>query len=113
MRFLAAIPLLLLPLAASAAPGELRIERFKMPGAPDQLARAAPAACADFMRWARGRDGAVLTEPPARPERLGALPPGDLVLTVMRSAPDGCFAPVIVREGYGGPAFRNGQPRRR
>jgi len=109
MRFLAAIPLLLPPLAASAAPGEPRIETFQMPSGSDQLARANPPACAGFMHRARARGGAVLTTPPARAERLGALPPGDLVLTVMRSAPDGCFAPVIVRQGYGGPAFRNGR----
>ena len=32
--------------------------------------------------------------------RLGELPPGDLVLTVYRDV-DGCPDPVIVRQGYG------------
>jgi hypothetical protein len=32
--------------------------------------------------------------------RLGELPPGDLILSVLRGS-DGCFKPVIVRQGFG------------
>lgn len=38
-------------------------------------------------------------EPP-RANKLGELPSGDLQLAVLRGEP-GCFAPVIVRRGYG------------
>lgn len=36
----------------------------------------------------------------ARFNRLGDLPPGDLMLAVVREV-DGCQEPVIVRQGYG------------
>ena len=40
--------------------------------------------------------------------KLGDLPPGDLILGVVRQV-DGCQEPVVVRQGYGAMA----QPRRR
>ena len=35
--------------------------------------------------------------------RLGEHPPGDLILSVLRGS-DGCFKPVIVRQGFGAAA---------
>ena len=46
---------------------------------------------------------------PARFNRLGDLPPGDLQLAVVRQV-DGCQEPVIVRQGYG--AFAGPERRR-
>jgi hypothetical protein len=47
----------------------------------------------DMRRDAEGRSA-------ARANRLGELPPGDLQLTVMHVI-DGCYEPVIVRQGFG------------
>ena len=46
----------------------------------------------------------------ARFNRLGELPPGDLILGVVRQV-EGCQEPVIVRQGYG--AAARAEPRRR
>jgi len=53
----------------------------------------------------------ILAQPREAPrsEKLGELPPGDLVLAVLRGS-KGCYIPVIVRRGYGGPEF-NQNPR--
>ncbi len=45
----------------------------------------------------------------AKGSKLGELPPGDLVLAVLRGT-KGCYIPVIVRKGYGDPEF-NQSPR--
>jgi hypothetical protein len=37
---------------------------------------------------------------PAKPKRLGELPPGDLTLAVVNQVGD-CMEPVIVRQGFG------------
>lgn len=46
-----------------------------------------------------------------RPNRLGELPPGDVVLAVLRQE-DGCYKPVIVRYGVGTNAAPAPQERR-
>lgn len=40
----------------------------------------------------------------AKASKLGELPPGDLVLAVLRGT-KGCYIPVVVRKGYGAPEF--------
>lgn len=45
----------------------------------------------------------------AQTSKLGELPPGDLLLAVLRGS-KGCYIPVVVRKGYGAPAF-NQSPR--
>lgn len=40
----------------------------------------------------------------AKPRRLGELPPGKLVLTVLRKDERGCPIPLVVREGIGAAA---------
>jgi hypothetical protein len=77
MRWFAAIPLAILPLAAGAA-------------APD-----APGRC-DPIRNVRQAD----TPAGATARRLIDLPPGNLDLAVMRSV-NNCPEPVTIREGYG------------
>lgn len=98
MRMIAALAFTLLPLAAGAAqpqPAETPQARAEQVAS----AQAAQAACDRFVdvHWA---NGAVLTQPPSRAQRLGELPAGDLSLTVQRQI-NGCIEPVIIREGIG------------
>lgn len=57
------------------------------------------------------RPGVILAQPrgPTGVEKLGELPPGDLLLAVLRGR-KGCYIPVVVRKGYGAPEF-NQSPR--
>jgi hypothetical protein len=90
MRFLAALPLALLPLASSAATAPLST----LP--QDGEIRLSPPPHCD-------PNGNVLrTDVPGTVEarRLDQLPPGRLDLAVMRQV-NGCPQPVTVREGYG------------
>jgi hypothetical protein len=82
MRWFAAIPLALLPLATGAA----------APVAPG----AATSDRCDPIRNVRRAD----TPASATAQRLIDLPPGNLDLAVMRSI-DNCPEPVTIREGYG------------
>ena len=90
MRVIAAVILALLPLAAAATP------------APHAAGAAAPAKCD---RFGRMEQASVLRQAGPRAQRLDQLPPGDLHLTVDRQI-DGCHQPTIVRQNFGGAAFR-------
>jgi hypothetical protein len=91
---MAATILALLPLTATAATAPSR------PAA--RAGAAAPAKCDQFGRMQQ----AVGLQPQApRAQRLDQLPPGDLHLTVERQI-EGCHQPVIVRQNFGGAAFR-------
>jgi hypothetical protein len=87
---IAAVILAVLPLAAAATP------------APHPTGARAAAKCDRFGRMERA---SVLREAGPRVQRLDRLPPGDLHLTVERQI-DGCHQPVIVRQNFGGAAFR-------
>jgi len=81
-----AMPAILFAMVAAAVPAAVPIT------APAcQNARPGIAAAGSLY------DGAG----PARAQRLGDLPPANLVLTVLRRE-DGCERPVIVRYGIGG-----------
>ena len=55
------------------------------------------------------RSDVILAKPREAPraDKLGELPPGNLLLSVLRGT-KGCYVPVIVRKGYGGPDFNQG-----
>ena len=93
MRVIAAVILAVLPLAAAATPGR---------PAPHATGAAAPAKCD---RFGRMEQASVLRQAGPRAQRLDQLPPGDLHLTVDRQI-DGCHQPTIVRQNFGGAAFR-------
>jgi hypothetical protein len=93
MRMVAATILALLPLAAAATPTQ---------PAPEATAAATPAKCD---RFGRMEQASVLRQSGPRAQRLDQLPPGDLHLTVERQI-DGCHQPAIVRQNFGGAAFR-------
>ena len=59
------------------------------------------------------RSNVILAQPRETPrsEKLGELPPGDLVLTVVREE-NGCQKPVIVRYGIGSNQAPAQRPRR-
>ncbi len=90
MRWFAALPLVLLPLAAAAAAPMATVEVI-----PPGEAASVPDRC-DPIRNVR-RTGA-----PARAEarRLDQLPAGNLDLAVMRQV-NNCPEPVTIREGIG------------
>ena len=111
MRVIAAATLILMPLAAAASQPQAQPQAPRIQAAPRD-AQAAKPICDRFGRVEQARGRVVLRQPSASAQRLDQLPPGDLSLTVMRSV-NGCVEPVIVREGYGDPAFRNGRPPRR
>ena len=63
---------------------------------PPRAGKAAMAPiCGEDLKVRPVRPG-----PPAKPKRLGELPPGDLTLTVVNRVGD-CIEPVTVRQGYG------------
>ena len=78
---IAAEPALGVPPASGLAPGA----RNRVTGELCEPARPIPAARGDV--------------PSAK--KLGKLPPGNVVLTVVREM-DGCAAPVVVRQGFSG-----------
>jgi hypothetical protein len=88
MRSLIAFALLLPSAAALAAPAESQIGSLKYAGCP-----GAPQT-----QWA----GRVKT--PAA-SKLGELPPGNLMLTVVREV-DGCPQDTVIRTNYGGAPFK-------
>lgn len=88
MRFILAVGLAALPIAAVAADSPVR------PPAPATDAKSDTAECKTMIpRLVREPVRAV-------PRRLGELPPGDLHLAVQREV-DGCLQDTIVRTGYG------------
>lgn len=90
MRWFAAIPLALLPLAAGAAAPTATVEVIL----PDEAASVADRC--DPIRNVRRADTPAATGA----QRLIDLPPGNLDLAVMRRIGD-CPEPVTIREGYG------------
>jgi len=90
---IAAMILALLPLAAAATPTQT---------APHSTSAGTPAKCD---RFGRMEQASVLRRAGPRAQRLDRLPPGDLHLTVERQV-NGCHQPAIVRENFGGAAFR-------
>jgi hypothetical protein len=90
MRFLAALPLALLPLASAAsAPPTGAIPRG------GEILLTPPAHCDPVTNVVRTDAPGTVTA-----RRLDQLPPGRLDLAVMRQV-DRCPQPVTVREGYG------------
>ena len=86
MRLLIAFAAFALPLAAASA------ERTRaLPGRTDGVPMR---PCQDLRGQHAQKDGK------GEAKRLGELPPGDLVLTVMQGT-GRCFRPVIVRRGIG------------
>jgi hypothetical protein len=92
MHIIAAVILALTPAAAAATP----TPQASATGA------SAPAKCD---RFGRMDQATVLRQAGPRAQRLDQLPPGDLHLTVERQV-DGCHQPAIVRQNFGGAAFR-------
>jgi hypothetical protein len=92
MRVIAATILALLPLTAADA----------RPAASHASEAGAVAKCD---RFGQPEQATVLRRSGPRAQRLDQLPPGDLHLTVDRQI-DGCHQPVIVRQNFGGAAFR-------
>lgn len=97
MRLLIALAALAIPFASSPAHG---------PGAP--AARTAEAA-KPLGRANCPRSNFHYADKKGKAEsrRLGELPPGDLILAVVRNV-DGCQEPVIVRQNYGFDGLRDG-----
>ena len=94
MRLTAFMLAALLSAASSAAqpPAPTRVPARPPVAAPSSLGTV--TCLRDLRRDAGSRPAAT------RPQRLGELPPGDLQLTVIRQV-DGCYEPVIVRQGFG------------
>ena len=91
MRHLLLLSALLLPGGAGAA------ERPRPPAAQPGADPVTGRPCTrPGVRFAQSGDE-------VRADKLGELPPGDLLLTVVREV-EGCRTPVIVRYGYGGAA---------
>ena len=100
MRFLI-LPLILTALPASAAPKEAPAVQF---GGP--IARSSSDTCK------RPDVHQAETPKPALSQKLGELPPGDLLLSVYNHV-DGSMEPVIVRYGDGrAPAPASPEPQR-
>jgi hypothetical protein len=97
MRLLT-LPLILAALPASAAPTEAPAVQFA-----DPVARPPSDTCK------RPDLHQAETPKPARGQKLGELPPGDLILSVYNQV-DGCMEPVIVRYGDGRAPAPAGQP---
>jgi hypothetical protein len=93
------LPLILTALPASAAPKEEPAVQFD-----DPIARPSSDACK------RPDLDQAETPKPARSQKLGELPPGDLILSVYNQV-DGCMEPVIVRYGDGRAPAPAGQPK--
>jgi hypothetical protein len=84
---------LTVPAASSALPAAPPTspetgQRLAQSGAPARI-------CGDELRVRP-----VRSPQPAKPRRLGDLPPGDLTLTVLNRVGE-CIEPVTVRQGYG------------
>jgi hypothetical protein len=98
MRFLAALPLALMPLASAASVPPTSVPR------QGEIVLTPPAHCT--------LEGQVQrTDAPGMVEarRLDQLPPGRLDLAVMREV-GGCPQPVTIREGYGAFGERASKP---
>ena len=88
------------PAASSAEAPQSRASagapRFAAPALPRPANAFVPSRiCGDDMKPRHAR-----TPDPAKPRRLGELPPGDLTLAVVNRVGD-CIEPVVVRQGYG------------
>ena len=90
MRAIILLAAFALPVAGSAA--------------PPAAATRAHSCASEGIQWAQR------TEKRAEIKRLGELPPGAMVLTVVRKV-EGCARPVVVRYGIGaiGPGTSNGR----
>ncbi|HYE29692.1 MAG TPA: hypothetical protein VEA61_15850 [Allosphingosinicella sp.] len=98
MRFRPIVLAAFLSAATSAAAPPTPAPRAAAPPqAADNADMRAPWCNRNIARHAQGAKDA----PRAEGRRLGELPPGDLYLTVYQMR-DGCYGPVLVREGYGG-----------
>lgn len=86
MRLLIAIAALALPVSAGSA------ERVRTP--PAKIGDVPMRPCENPHLQQADEDAK------GEPKRLGELPPGNLVLTVMRGTGN-CYRPVIVRRGIG------------
>ena len=81
---------------APASPSFVGASRSAAPSLPRPANAFVPSRiCGDDMKPRHAR-----TPDPAKPRRLGELPPGDLTLAVVNRVGD-CIEPVTVRQGYG------------
>lgn len=87
---------LTLPAASSALPAAQRPAHSAVP----------PSLCGDVMKVRPVRP--VRSPETAKARRLGELPPGDLILTVLNRVGD-CIEPVTVRQGFGTLDARTGR----
>ena len=84
------------PAQAPTPPASAGPSRSTVPDLPRAAGSFVPSRiCGDDLGPRHAR-----TPEPAKPRRLGELPPGDLTLAVVNRVGD-CIEPVTVRQGYG------------
>lgn len=82
------------PAQAPTSPDSAAPSRSMAPALPRAADTLVPSRICDIGPRHAG------TPAPAKPKRLGELPSGDLVLTVVNRVGD-CIEPLTIRQGYG------------